>query len=113
MGKNKTPNLVISATLTLITAVFWIFFSLVKAVVTKPTLNIPEEVVEPFSPNLDQQSLSGLGKRSFYEPGEANAISTPTPSLSPTPTFTPTPKPSPTPEITESPTPVPSDEPEI
>lgn len=113
MKKEKTPSLVISATLTLITAIFWIFFSLVKAITQKPSLNIPKEVVEPFSPDLDQNVLANIQKRVFFEQSEAEVSLPQTPSPSPTSTLNPTPSavPSPTPGQTE--TPAPEETPEI
>lgn len=110
MKKPKPPSLVTIIILTTITAVFWVFFSVYRAFTQQPTPSVPPEIIEPFSPDLDEATLGKLQGRTFFAEGEIPTINilTTTPSALPSEeleTATPSPTPTATPEATLSPTP--------
>ena len=70
MNKPKAPRLVTVAIFTTITIIFWIFFSLYKILTSSPTVNIPEEILQPLTPTLDSQLLEGIPGRVFFEEGQ-------------------------------------------
>jgi len=78
--KKKAPRLVIVATITTITLVFWIFYGLYNIIKTTPAPVVPEELVKPISPNLDTKTLDSISDRVYFEEGERplNLIPTPT-----------------------------------
>jgi hypothetical protein len=93
MRKRKPPRLVVVATLTTITIVFWVFYGIYNVITSTPSSTGPSEILEPISPQLDTDSLKKLDGRVFFEEQEVkeiiNLTPTPTPStLTPTPTTT-------------------------
>jgi len=67
MKKEKTPNIVSLAILTLITSILWIFFSLYRVFIEKSDTNVPQEILEPLSPTLDEAIISEIEKKVFIE----------------------------------------------
>jgi hypothetical protein len=67
--KKQTPTLVIITILTLVTVIFWVGFSIINRLKTKPSLNIPDQILKPISPNLNQEILDKLETRTFFEKG--------------------------------------------
>lgn len=113
MKRPKPPSLVTIVILTTITVVFWVFFSVYRVFTTQPSPSVPDEIIEPFSPNLDGATLTKLEGRTFFAEGAIPTITilTPTPSALPsgeletltaTPTATPTATSSPTPTASPS-----------
>ena len=110
MKKTKTPSIVTISTLTLITILFWVFFSVYRVFTIKPPDEVPEEILSPIDPALDSNALSNLTKRKYMDeslipdvsvgniPTPQLIISTPSPTQSPIPlpneSSTPTPSPS-------------------
>ncbi|OGM56072.1 hypothetical protein A3E46_02905 [Candidatus Woesebacteria bacterium RIFCSPHIGHO2_12_FULL_46_16] len=113
MKKTKTPSLVTITILTTITVIFWVFFTVYRVFINEPAPNIPAEVLEPLTPNLDKDTIDKIEARLFFSEGEIGAtqFATASPSASPTPeaTATPTSSPSasPTPTATGSASPLP------
>lgn len=112
MNKNKVPGLVTMAILTLITVIFWVFFNVYRVFTKKSPYVVPEEVLTPIDPNLDQNILAKLSQRKYLEesiipdiPAEGGSVNPPISVEIPSPTATPTALP----EIpSESPLPTPS-----
>ncbi len=117
MKRPKPPSLVTMVVLTTITVIFWVFFSVYRAFTQQPTPTVPAEILEPFSPDLDEEALSKLQGRIFFAEGTLPTINiltttpsalpseeleTATPSPTTTPTATPTATLSPTPSSTPS-----------
>lgn len=67
MKKIKVPSLVTVLILTLITIIFWIIFGVFRILSSKPAVNIPKEVLEPFSPTLDSNSFDKMERGIFFE----------------------------------------------
>jgi len=67
MKKEKTPNIVSLAILTLITSVSWIFFSLYRVFTEKSDIKVSAEILEPLSPNLNEKVISEIENRVFIE----------------------------------------------
>ena len=67
MKKEKTPNIVSLAILTLITSILWIFFSLYRVFIEKSDTNVSQEILEPLSPTLDETVISEIEKKVFIE----------------------------------------------
>lgn len=98
--KKKTPPIVSTAILTVITVFMWIAFSVYRVFTSTPPVNIPPEILEPISPTLDSETLASLASKTYFEEGtvpptfvstgpEANQNF----SLSPTPELSATPEP--------------------
>lgn len=104
MKKSKTPNLVILAILTTITAAFWVFFSVYRVFTNEPSPNVPPEILEPVSPTLDSDVIDKIQGRIFFSEGEIGItqIQSPTPGAGPTST------PTASPSVTSTPTPTPT-----
>jgi hypothetical protein len=110
MKKLKTPNLVTIVVLTTITIIFWVFFSVFRAFTQEPSPSLPPEILEPFNPDLDAETLSKIQGRTFFSEGQIPTITilTPTPTEVPSEELvsqTPTPTASPTATATISATP--------
>jgi len=116
MKKTKTPNLVTIFILTTITVVFWVFFTVYRVFTNEPTPNIPPEVLEPLTPNLDKDTIDKIEARLFFSEGEIGATqfvtaspsASPTPQATASPTSSPSASPSPTATATGSATPTPT-----
>ncbi len=70
MKKEKLPNLLIFAILTVITLVVWIGFEVYRLVNKSPQTNVPESILTPISPNLDQEVLSKIEKKIYINESE-------------------------------------------
>jgi len=112
MKKDKLPSIIILLILSLITALFWVVFSVYRAFTKPVAIDIPTEVLEPLNPTLDANALSSLDKRLYVEEGEiqtAQAVATeetePSPTLSPSPLPEESASPSPTAEASPTTTP--------
>jgi len=68
--KKKTPALVNTAILTVITLTLWIGFSIYRILTQEPPLVVSQEVLEPISPELDKEVLKTLSSRTYYSEGE-------------------------------------------
>ena len=117
MKRPKPPSLVTIVVLTTITVIFWVFFSVYRAFTQQPTPTVPAEILEPFSPDLDEEALSKIQGRTFFAEGTLPTINiltttpsalpsveletaTPSPTASPTATLSPTPSSTPSAEVT-------------
>lgn len=67
MKKEKTPNIVSLAILTLITSIIWIFFSLYRVFTDKSDIKVSQEILEPLSPSLNEEIISEIENRVFIE----------------------------------------------
>lgn len=67
MKKEKTPNIVSLAILTLITSILWIFFSLYRVFTEKSDIKVSQEILKPLSPNLNEKIISEIENRVFIE----------------------------------------------
>ena len=94
----KPPKIVVVLIVTTITIIFWVFLSVYEVLRKTPDLNIPDAVLKPLTPSLDQTSLGELPARVFYSEEELKniipqTITTPTPlettpeQASPSPTL--------------------------
>jgi len=112
MKKAKTPSLVTTAIITTITVFTWIVFSVYRALVTTLPVNVPPEILEPLSPELDSQAMGRLTERLYFEEGQAGSVlipQAPEEELQPSPSVSPAPSPevSITPSASPSATPTP------
>lgn len=90
MEKIRAPRLVTVAIMTTITIIFWVFFGVYSVLTTKPPVDVPPEILEPISPELNTEALGKIEQRVFFEEGEIEELVvkvTPKPSPSPTPFF--------------------------
>ena len=67
MKKEKIPNIVTLAILTLITSILWIFFSLYRVFTEKSEIKVSQEILEPLSPTLNEIAISEIEKGVFIE----------------------------------------------
>lgn len=98
MKKIKPPKIVVVVSLTTITIIFWVFYSLYNVLTKNPPLKVPEDLLAPINPELDTETLDSISERVFFEKEEINIILTPTPT--PVETTIPTP-PTPTTTVEE------------
>lgn len=70
MKKEKLPNLLIFAILTVITLVVWIGFEVYRLVNKSSQTNVPESILTPISPNLDQEVLLKIEKKVYINDSE-------------------------------------------
>ena len=93
MTKRKVPKLITIAILTLITAVFWVFFSAYRAFTDEPDQNIEDSILAPLNPVLDSQTLSLLNSRIYLKQDEVSLLVSQYESQVPTPEPNKTPEP--------------------
>lgn len=106
MKGKKLPKIVLIGILTLVTAFVWVASDLLRNFSKKPETKVPEEILEPVNPSLDQETLGKIESALFFDASQIPTLPSPSPSQEPEPTPTPEPSPSPTPEpsSTASPT---------
>jgi hypothetical protein len=114
MKKTRTPTAVTSLIFTLITVLFWAAFQVYRALTTKPAPIVPDEIIRPLDPNLDNNVLNSLSGRLYFNESDLpntvasreaiQALPTP-PEATQTPAGTPLPLPSESPVASGSPAP--------
>lgn len=65
MPRKKTPQIVTILILTLLVIIFWVFFSVYRVFIDKSDAVVPQEIIEPFTSNLDTQTLE-LAKSRYH-----------------------------------------------
>jgi hypothetical protein len=71
----STPGIITIAILTIITAVFWTFFSVLRIFMIKEKdVEIPETILVPLNPQLNTSALQSLKSRKFIEEGQIPEI---------------------------------------
>jgi hypothetical protein len=114
MKNNKLPSLISILILTLLTAITWVSFSIYRALTISAPPSIPQDISQPLTPTLDQNSISKIESSIFLDDSQIpqNVVSeTPLPSpillatpiASPSPTASPTASPSASPSPTATP----------
>ena len=86
----KVPSLVTILALTLITAVLWVGFEVIRIIISKPEPDVPAVVLDLFDPTLDITALDKLESRIYLTDEELNVF-----QASPLPTQPPTATPEP------------------
>ncbi len=84
--KNKTPSIVVVAVLTTVTVMSWIFFEVYRVLNSTPGVNIPKEILEPFSSDINTQMIDDLQNKYYFGDDylieNSYEIATPSPSIS-------------------------------
>ena len=71
MKKNiKAPSLVTIATLTVITVVFWIVFSVLRLLEAPTEVRVSREALQALAPALDTETLQNLPNRLYFAPSQ-------------------------------------------
>lgn len=70
MKRTKPPNLVTLAVMTTITVILWIGLSVYRVLTTKPPIDVPLEILEPISADLETDALAQIKQRVYFEKGE-------------------------------------------
>lgn len=73
MKKLKAPRLVTVAVFTTITVIFWVFIGLYNLITSAPPVSVDPELLKPINPVLDQDALSRLEGRVYFEPGQTSS----------------------------------------
>jgi hypothetical protein len=106
MKRPKPPSIITVAIITTITIIFWIFFEVYQILTGNVDVDVPQQLLKPLDPTLNQEILSSLKGKIEFQKDEVTHFSasvkveqeqeTEEENLSPelTPTTTPT-------EITE------------
>ncbi len=90
--KTNLPVPVTILVLTLITAVFWIVFEVIRTFIKEPAPSVPKEVLLPLNPTLDTDLLTNLQQRLYLsdqEIGDTSLVITASPTPEPTPVASP------------------------
>ena len=66
----KVPGLVTIMALTLITAILWVGFEVIRIVIAKPNPDVPAEVLKELNPTLDAAQLDKLQGRVYLSEEE-------------------------------------------
>ena len=85
--KIKAPRLVAVAVFTTVTIIFWVFYSLYVILTSQAPLDIPPEILNPITPELDIDTLNKLETKAYFEQGTQIIVASPVPE-EPTPTPT-------------------------
>lgn len=68
MKKPKPPSIITVAIITTITIIFWIFFEVYQILTGPVDVEVPEKLLKPLNPTLNQEILSELkGKIDFQK----------------------------------------------
>lgn len=67
MKRAKPPSIITVAIVTTITIIFWIFFEVYQILTGEADINIPEELLKPINPTLNQETLSSLKGRINFQ----------------------------------------------
>lgn len=66
-NKKKLPAIVTTLILTVITSIFWVFFTAYRSVTSKPQPAVPAEIILPLNPKLDTNTIEEIKNKSFLE----------------------------------------------
>lgn len=97
--KQKPPSIVPVLVLTLITVTTWVFFTIYRALTSKPAPIVAVQISEPLDPSLDQKAIDAVSGRLFLDESQIPATtfsssltgSTPAPTSVATSSATPVP----------------------
>lgn len=70
MKKTQKPFIVKLAILTVLTSIIWTGFDVYRRLTTKPAPSVPQEVLNPIIPELNQETLARLEKTVYLEDDE-------------------------------------------
>lgn len=73
-SKRKTPRLVTTSIITLITVINWIGFELYRIYTAKPDPIVPAEILASLNPILDEEVLNKLQERVYLEESQLPKI---------------------------------------
>lgn len=63
MKNKKLPSIVALMILTLITAIFWMMFSVYRSFTKPAPVTVPEEVVSQLNPKLDTETIELMSSK--------------------------------------------------
>ena len=80
MKNKKTPSIIKLSIFTLITSIFWIFFSVYRIFTEEAPPKVSREILFPLSPKLDEKTILEIENRIFIEQNQIpdNFVSTQT-----------------------------------
>jgi len=70
MKKPQKPFIVKLAILTVLTSIIWTGFDVYRRLTTKPAPSVPEEILSPITPELNQETLARLEKTVYLDNDE-------------------------------------------
>lgn len=100
MKNIKAPKIVTIGVLTLITVVFWVGFEVFRTFTKKPDTPIPQAILNPIDPTLDQGVLSKVQGRVYLDEGQIGQTVVEKATATPEPTVAATEAPSASPSAT-------------
>lgn len=112
MKNIKAPRIVTIGILTLITVVFWVGFEVFRTFTKKPDTPVPQAIINPINPVLDQDALSKVQGRVYLDEGQIGQTVVQTETPTPEPTVGPTTTPAESPIASASASPLVSPSPE-
>jgi hypothetical protein len=81
MKKGKTPTAVTIAILTTITVFIWVFFDVYRILKKTPVIDVEPKLLEPINPVLDQNSLTEITKRKYFDESSMTPLNLATPII--------------------------------
>lgn len=70
MKEPKIPSFVAILILSLITIVVWASLGVYRNLTTEQPVEVPDKIIEPLTPSLDDESLDEVNQRLFFEESE-------------------------------------------
>ena len=61
------PKIITLEILTVVTVIIWIVFEVYRLATSRPTPNVPPEILSDFNSSIDSQALNRLDSRLFVE----------------------------------------------
>ncbi|MBI2268000.1 MAG: hypothetical protein HYU80_00970 [Candidatus Blackburnbacteria bacterium] len=74
---NKRPNILIFAALTTTTIFTWTAFEVYRTLNKTSLESVPQDILAPLSPTLDQEALKLVKDRRFFEDSEISSLGKP------------------------------------
>lgn len=88
MKKQKLPKIIMIAVFSLVTALVWAFSDILRSLTKPQEISVPENVLTPLDPTLNQDALTKIQGATFFEAGqvnEATLLPSPEPESTPAP----------------------------
>jgi len=77
MKKYKVPKFITILILTLITIIIWVGFEVYGNLTKSEEVAVADEIIEPITPTLDEETLQDVDQRLFFEENEiSDAVTT-------------------------------------
>lgn len=87
-NKKELPTIVKLLIFTLVTGIFWAFFTIYRSFTSEPSPVVPAEILFPLTPKLDEKTIDEIKQRNFLETIPEISINVSESIIKPTPEAT-------------------------